>query len=483
MKSKTSKHAIWFRSLILLPILAILIYGFSEKVEVAKENPKNNISPEYNQETPITIEIKKKGQLIVNHEKCHIKDLGDKLDNLTKNISKEEKKKIIVNLTTSIDNPETYVSFTKEFIRLSGFTKISLNNTSETQVIRQKYEGPKFYRIIFYLNNDDLIAVHGTWTKLKDLKNVISHYHQTKNRSLTGIELTIRNGTSEDVISKTKSILSEFGEVKIKFTENKPWGGIKPQGQKATPKEMAEYNSLVKAIMSQPENQRIFKQKDVIRIKYIYGLMSVEQKEKYAEPFPKFPTPPPIQEIATKEQIAEYNKLAKNISSQPEGQQIIKVKDLKRLKHLYNLMSAQQKKNAEPFPKIAPMPSPVPASIKVKEVPAPSKKTIKRTLNDGELIEIREVPPPPIPKNATQEQKKKYQKVISNFKKKKYNKQTKELYIEVGEIPEIIEVPPPPAKSESIKIKEKPKLSTSKKSQKIKVKEVPPPPPPSKKKQ
>ncbi len=89
------------------------------------------------------------------------------------------------------------------------------------------------------------------------------------------------------------------------------------------------------------------------------------------------------QQEATSTQITEYNKLAKSISSQPEGQQIIKLKDLNRLKHLHNLMSAEQKMNAEPFPKIAPAPVPEPApkpvKIEVKQVapPVPPKKSKK----------------------------------------------------------------------------------------------------------
>ena len=37
MKTHTSKTAIWLRSLILLPLVAVLVYGFSEKKEVVKE--------------------------------------------------------------------------------------------------------------------------------------------------------------------------------------------------------------------------------------------------------------------------------------------------------------------------------------------------------------------------------------------------------------------------------------------------------------
>src|SRR5690606_25657910 len=38
MKTHTSKTAIWLRSLILLPLVALLVYGFSERKEVVKDN-------------------------------------------------------------------------------------------------------------------------------------------------------------------------------------------------------------------------------------------------------------------------------------------------------------------------------------------------------------------------------------------------------------------------------------------------------------
>lgn len=61
-------------------------------------------------------------------------------------------------------------------------------------------------------------------------------------------------------------------------------------------------------------------------------------------------------QIATKEQIEEYNKLVKHYNSQPKDKRIIKRKDLKRLETLYGLMSHEQKKSVEAYPNIAPPP-------------------------------------------------------------------------------------------------------------------------------
>lgn len=44
MKTKTSKTVIWFRSLVLLPLLAILIYSFSSKNYIEYEHSKNEIT-------------------------------------------------------------------------------------------------------------------------------------------------------------------------------------------------------------------------------------------------------------------------------------------------------------------------------------------------------------------------------------------------------------------------------------------------------
>lgn len=64
------------------------------------------------------------------------------------------------------------------------------------------------------------------------------------------------------------------------------------------------------------------------------------------------------QKEATPEQVAEYNKLAKHYNTEIKGNVIIKLKDINRIKKLYNLMSDAQKKNAEPFPNFPPPPTP-----------------------------------------------------------------------------------------------------------------------------
>ncbi|GAA4962815.1 hypothetical protein GCM10023315_08830 [Algibacter aquimarinus] len=119
------------------------------------------------------------------------------------------------------------------------------------------------------------------------------------------------------------------------------------------------------------------------------------------------------QKGASKEQVAEYNKLAKKYNTQPENKRIIKLKDVKRLEYLYSLMTKEQKANAESFPNIPPPPEP---------------PHIKK-------VEPSNIPPPPPPSPLTDSDKdlspkllklkKEYEKVSNEYGKSisKYLKQ------------------------------------------------------------
>ena len=124
------------------------------------------------------------------------------------------------------------------------------------------------------------------------------------------------------------------------------------------------------------------------------------------------------QDGASREQMKEYEKLAKHYNSIPKDQLIIKKVDLDRMKYIYHLMSDKQKKDTEPFPMLPPPPPP----------PAPKAKDVKQVLPPP--------PPPPIPASATKEQKEKYKKVVEEYNRK--------YTVENGKISENPPPPPPP---------------------------------------
>ncbi|WP_191858738.1 M56 family metallopeptidase [Hanstruepera ponticola] len=169
------------------------------------------------------------------------------------------------------------------------------------------------------------------------------------------------------------------------------------------------------------------------------------------------------QKGASKEQIAEYNKLAKHYNSQKGESYTIKLSDMKRIKYLYDLMTEEQRKSAEPFPNFPPPPPPAPAPESVskkeraeyesmaKKAKAGKAYSYKYKDDNGKTITVhapeRDVstpppPPPPVPADATPEQKKQYKKAREEYYKK--------YKVENGKVSKREPLPPAPPKPMSV---------------------------------
>ena len=200
--------------------------------------------------------------------------------------------------------------------------------------------------------------------------------------------------------------------------------------EKATAKQIAEYNTWAKRINNQDEGMRIIKKKDYDKYKRIYNLMSDTQR-KNAELFPQLPPPPPPPPLKQGEvndnQIKAYNKWVKNIKDPNGNHKMIKKEDYKYFMSIYNLMTDEQKKKTAGLP--PPPPPPVkPTSLKDKSGPVEingttyyySQKNGKTTYYDryGKVVDINKIPPPPpVPVGATPAQKAKMEIATKAYKK------------------------------------------------------------------
>ncbi len=166
-----------------------------------------------------------------------------------------------------------------------------------------------------------------------------------------------------------------------------------------------------------------------------------------------------IQEEASSEELAEYNKLAKQYNAQPEENRIVKLKDLKRLEYIFNKMSKDQKVNAEPFPNCPPPPPPPPS-------PSMSSININKKMS-AELLKT---------KKEFDKKGNDYGKAVSVYLKANKGNQSelKAMYNEVMELyneynklakKENLLIPPPPPPAPIVK--------------KGEVSDIPPPPPPN----
>jgi bla regulator protein BlaR1 len=157
--------------------------------------------------------------------------------------------------------------------------------------------------------------------------------------------------------------------------------------EQASPKQIIAYNKMASFWNQRftETNKRIVPLTELNKLETIYRSMSSEQKIE-AQPFPKCdPQKQEGQEKATKEQVGEYNKLARKYNTMDKENMFIRKNDVERLKYLYDLMSAKQRKNAESFPNLPPPPK----TPKTPKTPKPVK--VIKGVNDMDP----NVPPKP----------------------------------------------------------------------------------------
>jgi hypothetical protein len=338
MKTQTSRKAIWRRSLLLVPLLGGLLFSFSGREQVEKDVVPAMVFPDElhnnNVLTNVKNELSKTNNLKINYTDpiLEVKENPLRLKingNVTtlKNLEKDFNK-ITANKKSSIQL-EAKNQITTEIInKLVNHLGVNLENLivpiGETKVIGKAFFDSKenVYTIpVLELKQNPLnLILNGQQTSLKSLKK---DFTTSTDGEKSNLRIEAKGPIDYDLIKEIMSVISKDYLLKIQLSEE------------AYIQDNTDY-----------ENEK-------------------SQKE------------------ATPEQVAEYNKLAKRYNAEIKGNTIIKLKDLNRIKELYNLMSDAQKKNAEPFPNFPP-PPPTPPKVKKGEAslipppppPAPPKSTV-----------------------------------------------------------------------------------------------------------
>lgn len=140
MKTQTSNQKRWFRSLILLPLLAVTLYSFSERKEVIKESED---SPIYNSDytaRSITINVLEDGNYIIDGLKANKNSLSTVVNKLHQDITPEIRNNIMnihVNSLANISNEEVW--FIYNSLLDYGFYRLV---TAEQEVVKGKGNTP-----------------------------------------------------------------------------------------------------------------------------------------------------------------------------------------------------------------------------------------------------------------------------------------------------------------------------------------------------
>lgn len=142
MNTQTSQRTKWLRSLLILPVLALLLFSFSQTKEVKKNiEPKN----EYNETEKlyarsISIKVIKEGQYLIDGFLANKKNFVKTLNQLHQDISKSEREKVI---NIHVDSPEEIsdkeVWFIFNNVQDYGYHRIVAYNQ---EIIRSKRNTP-----------------------------------------------------------------------------------------------------------------------------------------------------------------------------------------------------------------------------------------------------------------------------------------------------------------------------------------------------
>ncbi|WP_179343478.1 M56 family metallopeptidase [Winogradskyella ursingii] len=373
--------------------------------------------------------------------------------------------------------------------------KQSLNNSVNEVNSKQQTK-----TLTVLINRKDEFLINDERGSLESLEKLLKSIPDTKDYKLY---FKTDKETSKEVTNKTFVLLKKYDI--LKTANEADWDKVNEilDQQKATKKQIADYNAWAKRInnaidkaersSSKVKEYPIIKQKDFEKFERIYKVLMSQKQRENAEPWPNFsnwpppPPPPPAPERATVIEIAEYDVWAKKMNMAIKKAESgnnksyyprIKKEDYDKYYNIFsNLMTEAQRETAEPWPNIPPPPPPPPPAPETPKVikggkdnplppppppPAPqeipavsdpievngvtyyfSQKNGKTTYYDeqGNEVDINKIPPPPpIPKNATPEQKAKMKKATDAYMKANPDKVGKAT-MENGEVIDVVEVP------------------------------------------
>ena len=268
MKTQTSKQTMVLRSILVLPLFALLLYGFSDTEIIEKplksqaivmEQPVAENIAVTDDAHIISLKVTNSGKVQLDNEQIQLSALPSELNKRYADMTFAERQsvlraKIIAPSTVPLELIDKIDALLKNYgvqiIDVKGPTKSSIIKASNQELKSYNDLAKKFNRL----------PIAGRIIPLQELQVLEKLYRKMS--------------------PAQKQMAEPFPEcLPEKIQEG------------ASRRLMAEYNTLAKKYNEMPKDNMRISIKDVERLKYIYGLMSDKQKAD-AEPFPQFPEPP-----------------------------------------------------------------------------------------------------------------------------------------------------------------------------------------------
>jgi len=399
MNTHTSKKSIWLRSLLILPVLALLLYGFAERDQVEREI----IVPEI-----IELYLNEDGELLLEDKVITFEEI----ETLYKQDSK---------LQVSIKiYPDANVDLAKDItlkLREIGIKKMMVCTSRVAEF--QNYSQEKA--------SDKEVAAYNAWAK--KLKEKFKNLPESE--KIEGFPVLL----NDEEFKYFSSIYDKMSSDQLKAAESIPEAILEAPGlplrtqEKATAKQVEEYNKLAKHYSEQPNGQQIIKQKDVERLEYLYSIMSDSQKAT-AESFPNIVPPPPPPPPAPPKKVIKSEITWVLLNS--KGQFLLndKLSNLKVIEAEFKNIAGDKNKskeivfkhNKDSHKDIINEVNMLINQYNLVNIydtlpPPPPPSTDPNKKGNGPNGSSYYPVPPPIPEDATPEQRVKMQTVIDDFEK------------------------------------------------------------------
>ncbi|MCQ0110295.1 M56 family metallopeptidase [Zhouia amylolytica] len=384
MKKQTSNFT-WLKSALLLPLLAILIYSFSEK--------ETQIT--HNQSDVIVLTMPNDNEIEFQESTFTLKTIEQKL-------------------SSNIERGEVHIEYGPE-------VSVEACNSLHNLLITLGFPTIKEYTIgtngiLMKEMYNHLLEANTPEEALREYNSLVKHYNTFKlEKGMDLIDISKIQHLYEKLTAEQKKSAEPYPDLSS-FKNSKKLITTIQQG--ASKKMTEEYNKLARKYKNANSGTIKIDKKEVERMYYIYGIMTEAQK-KEAEPYPNFPPPPP-----GSSNTANYSKSRSKFLayvtpkgawpqvylSLPEDEAKVAKKLYDRMIEAYYQLSAEEKSNQEKLP---PPPPPARKHKQVKE----------------EIIEVIEVPAPPAPPRPKEP-------VVIEVVEERASE-----VVEVREVIEVVEVP------------------------------------------
>lgn len=322
MKKRTSKKAVLLRSVLVLPIFALLLFAFSTNKEVIRPTSGTTSLNFEHTARSIEIIILKDGSYLVEGTKANKHNLVEIVNTLHNDVTPEIRRKIMnIHLKSSEEITREEVWFFYDSLLDYGFYRI----VSREQVVDLS-KGNKPLAI----ENSKNIANSIQQKNIQEgaSRKLMAEYNALA-KKYNDVSMDERNVKSEDVL-RMEHIYHRMSKDQKNGVEPLPRYAdpLQESQEGATPEQVAQYNALAKKYnaMIETEDNIFIKKSDVELLEYLHSIMTEEQKVT-SEPFPDFPEPPepPVPPISPNERKVENIDVDEVLEEIVENQEIYDV--------------------------------------------------------------------------------------------------------------------------------------------------------------